>query len=108
MSKMSEKIEAAKKSAEVKKKANGDNPEYTAAVKGLSRQLKMFGKTVKITELQAHFEFLKMNQKDLIDVISWAINTIKNKKEVKGQDLDKQYYRNFLKWNELREYMRGL
>ncbi|GAG82318.1 unnamed protein product, partial [marine sediment metagenome] len=39
--------------------------------------------------------------------ISWSINIIKNKKEVKEKDLDKQYYRNYVKWNELREFIRN-
>lgn len=108
MSKLSEKIEQAKRAQATKEAIAPGNAEEERATKGLMRQLQMFGKTIKISELQTHYEFLRMNQKDLIDCISWAINTIKNKKSVQGQDPNTQYYRNFVKWNELRDYLRGL
>ena len=131
MSKMSEKIKEAKKKQkelriqkeldkeiakqkEIKEniiKSNGikkGEPEMAKQINGLQRQLQLFGKTIKISELQENYEFLKMNQTDLINVISWGINTIKNKKSVKLKNVDHQYYRNFLTWNKLREYLRKL
>ena len=92
-------------------KSNGikkGEPEMAKQINGLQRQLQLFGKTIKISELQENYEFLKMNQTDLINVISWGINTIKNKKSVKLKNVDHQYYRNFLTWNKLREYLRKL
>jgi len=131
MPKMSEKIrEAKKKQEELRKqkeldkeiaelnevkenirKSNGitkGEPERIKQLNGLQRQFQLFGKTIKISELQENYEFLKMNQTDLINVISWGINTIKNKKSVKEKNPDNQYYRNFLTWNKLREYLRKL
>jgi len=105
MIKISDQIKAAKKAAELKKT---NKSEESKSLKGLQRQFQLFGKTIKISELQSQYEFMKINQSHLIDVISWAINTIKNKSAVKGQDLNKQYYRNFLKWNELRDHIRKL
>ena len=93
------------------KKSNGikkGEAEMTKQLKGLQRQFQLFGKTIKISELQENYEFLKMNQTDLINVISWGINTIKNKKTVKEKNPDNQYYRNFITWNKLREYLRKL
>ena len=93
------------------KKSNGikkGEPEMTKQLKGLQRQFQLFGKTIKISELQENYEFLKVNQTDLINVISWGINTIKNKKSVKEKNPDNQYYRNFITWNKLREYLRKI
>lgn len=46
-------------------------------------------------------EFIKNNKQTLIDALNWAINTIKNKKEVKEQDSSKQYYRTYSRWKEV-------
>ncbi len=62
---------------------------------------------IPVSKHKKFSEWLKLNRDHLENCISWSINTIKNKKEVKEKDLDKQYYRNYVKWNELREFIRN-
>ena len=91
--------------AKLKKEPKKEVSEEIKAINGLQRQVNLFGKTINISELQENYEFLKINQTDLINAISWGINTIKNKRPVKDKKMDNQYYRNFLTWNKLREYL---
>lgn len=45
-----------------------------------------------------------INTSSLIIALNYAINTIKNKKEVKNKDIVSTYYQYYLQWNKLREY----
>ena len=63
--------------------------------------------SISVNKHKEFSEWLKLNRDHLENCISWSINTIKNKKEVKEKDSDKQYYRNYKKWNELREFIRN-
>ncbi len=62
---------------------------------------------IPVSKHKKFSEWLKFNRDHLENSISWAINTIKNKKGVKEKDLDNQYYRTYVKWNELREFIRN-
>ena len=45
---------------------------------------------------------------DLIEVLTWAINTIKNKPEVKDKIKWSSYYRKYQKWSRHRDYFQSL
>lgn len=62
---------------------------------------------IPVSKHKKFYEWLRLNRDHLENCISWSINTIKNKKEVNEKDLDKQYYRNYVKWNELRMFLRN-
>ena len=65
------------------------------------------GTPITVSKHKKFSEWLRLNRDHLENCISWSINTIRNKKEVKEKDLDKQYYRNYVKWNELRDFLRN-
>ena len=53
---------------------------------------------------------IKMNGmiEDLIEVLTWCINTIKNKPEVKEKREWSSYYRKYEKWSRYRDYFQSL
>ena len=62
----------------------------------------------KITLEDKIIEFLKENRKNWIIAMNYAINTIKNKKEVKEKKESSTWYKYFKDWTEDREFLKEL
>lgn len=68
---------------------------------------KVVAKPPKTTPKPQKLEFNGMVG-DLIEVLTWCINTIKNKPEVKAKKEWSSYYRKYQKWSRHRDYFQSL